>query len=190
MTEQFVSIPPTECISVLNFISKIPKDHKPCYNSLTTISKNAWFTTVRRRLGGEKGEYGVVYVNKILDSCDHHYRMCLNKSEFKSEEEDTFSDLLDLDQDIDLYNLCDILKQSIIGLDNLTDTYLDQPTVSNDYKKCKSKAKTLIGQIEEYLSEGENNPVIVSMIQTNKPENKSFFSSDNIILYKTRRKYK
>lgn len=138
MTDHHVSFNLSECIKILEFITNIPKNHKPCYNSMTTISKDAWFTTVRRRWGGEKGEYGIIYISKILDSCDHHYRMCLQSSlscENKTEGIET------------LKRLKEVLLGSINGFDNLIDTYSDQTNVSNDYKQIKSRIDFMINGI-------------------------------------------
>ena len=90
---------------------------------------------MRRRWGGEKGEYGVVYVGKILDSCDYHYRMCLQYS-INGENK--------LDNIETLKNLKNILTSSIDGIDNLIDTYSDQINVSNDYKTIKNRIEIMI----------------------------------------------
>src|SRR5665648_508659 len=101
----------TQCIDILTFISNIKENDKPCYNTKTTINKNAWFVTIQRRWSGEKGENGITYVNNILDSCDKYYRMCLNNV-----------DSVSYDQN----QLTTVLKDSIKGFDNLIGTYSDQ----------------------------------------------------------------
>ena len=84
---------------------------------------------------GEKGEYGIVYVNKILDSCDYHYRMCLQSSL----SSDNKNDAIDT-----LRKLKDALSSSLKGFDNLIITYKDQNEVSKDYDECKNRVNNMI----------------------------------------------
>jgi hypothetical protein len=135
MTDKSISFDLAECIKTLEFIKNIPQKHKPCYNSKTTISKEAWFSTVRRRWGGEKGEYGIIYVDKILDSCNYHYRMCLQSS-LSSENKNEYIDTL--------RRIKDALSGSIVGFENLIRTYSDQGEVSTNYDKCKNRVNDMI----------------------------------------------
>ena len=120
-----------ECIKVMKFISTIEIDYKPCFNSLTTINKNAWFTTLKRRWNGEKGEEGILYVNKILCSCDKLYRMCL------------------IERDV----LLGLYEDSVIGLDNLIITYSDQESVCDGYRKIK---ETVVDAITDIAYQDNN----------------------------------
>jgi len=128
----------SKCIETLEFISKIPENHKPYYSSKTTIAKDAWFATTRRRLGGEKGENGIVHVNKILDSCDYHYRMCLQAINSEENKDTNLETLRKIKRTLD---------ESIKGFDNLINTYSDQSEVHNDYIKCKSKTNSISNNI-------------------------------------------
>ena len=115
---------PNECIKVMKFISSIEIDYKPCFNSFTVINKNSWFTTLKRRWNGEKGEEGILYVNKILCSCDKLYRMCL------------------IERDV----LLGLYEDSVVGLDNLIITYSDQESVCDGYRKIK---ETVVDSIKD-----------------------------------------
>ena len=66
MSEKNISFTIEDCISLLDFVSTIPSGHKPCYKTKTTVSKDAWFVTFKRRWNGEKGEYGIDHINKVL----------------------------------------------------------------------------------------------------------------------------
>ena len=107
-------------ISCLHFISTIPPNHKPCFNNQTIIEKTAWFATFRRRWNSEKGEDGVEFVKKILDSCDKCYRMCYNSA------------------------LETALKNSRDGFLNLILTYSDQTEVSKGYTQCLNKLDSIL----------------------------------------------
>ena len=142
----------SECISELEFISTIPKNHKPCYNSKTTISTSGWFVTLKRRWNNEKGEEGVLYVKKLLDSCDDIYHMCY---EVESD---------------DIQDLTNALGSSVLGFDNLIDTYSDQPKVKDDYIECKNKVLSILENIK---SKGK---LVKVEIPNTKP---SFFGTIN-----------
>ena len=122
-----------ECVSKLNFISNIPENNKPCYNTNTCIAKNAWFVRIRRRWAGEEGEEGVEYVSKVLDSCDRNYRMCLSQ------------------QDVNKLYLA--LENSVSGFDNLIKTYTDQSKVQKGYIECKKRVNELMRKIKQARSE-------------------------------------
>ena len=143
-----------ECISNLEFITSIPKGHKPCYNTQTTISKDSWFTTVRRRWGGEKGEYGIIHVNKVLGSCDHHYRMCLKKLGNLTLDDQLNTEYSNVTMTIQ--QLHTALTNPLEGFSNLILTYKDQKEIFNNYIECKNKVIFLIGLIDEYFIEQRN----------------------------------
>lgn len=168
MSDPSISFELLKCISTLEFISSIPEGHKPCYNTQSTISKDAWFTTFRRRWGGEKGEYGIIHINKVLDSCDHHYRMCLNQGG-RGEEVNKISS--------DLKELHTALVNSVIGFDNLIKTYKDQKEVLENYKECKQTVTNLIRKIDLYLISlvrvRANNKVILKEETSRKEETTS-----------------
>ena len=136
MTEQSISDKIRNCIVVLDFISKIPKGHKPCYKTKTTIPKDSWFVTIKRRWNGEKGEYGVEYVSEILNECDY---------------------LIDSEDISALTRLSRSLLKSLDGFNNLIETYNDQPGVENSYKECKEMVDKLIDHINE--TENKKNSV-------------------------------
>ncbi len=116
----------------LDFISKIPKNTKPCFSTKSLIHTDEWFVTFRRRLKGEMGEMGVLYVNKLLNSCDKYYRMCK------------------LDSNI----LKKALIKSLQGLQNLSHTYKKdkQHSVSESYNNCYNQVIKLINKINEKKS--------------------------------------
>ena len=224
MTDHPVSFEISKCIENLEFILSIPKNHKPYYNSKSTISKNSWFTTVRRRWGGEKGEYGIIHVNKVICSCDRHYRMCLKSLNGPVSEKDYITETIQ--------NLYTALYNSVVGFDRLINTYNDQKEVSDDYKESKKKVIALskeIGQtldqlnnssdnnnnnsensensdsssgyeLVDYISgwgvmddnydyDSEKNPIVLSsMDSTGLSSKPSFFTTNNMVLMKTRRK--
>ncbi len=213
MSDSSISFKWEECISNLEFIYSIPKGHKPYYNTKSTISINSWFTTVRRRWSGEKGEYGIFHVKKVLGSCDNHYRMCLKQLENCNSDEDIMDITLDMQQ------LHTALTNSLEGFCNLLLTYKDQGDVLDNYTLCKNKVIDLITLIEEYFIEEEKKeqkkleeqemkdqrnyydyfttgwgvpfkitekkPMLVSLVSMNKPKS-SFFSTNNMILLKTK----
>lgn len=121
-----------QCIDILKFISTIKPNHKPYYHTKTSISINSWFVTIKRRLNGEKGENGVDFFKNIIESCYHHYNICLEISE------------INILKDLKYH-----LIKSIDGIDNLIDTYNDQTYISNEYNHCKKQVKNLIGKIEK-----------------------------------------
>ncbi len=229
MTDHPVSFEISKCIENLEFISSIPENHKPYYNSKSTISTNSWFTTVRRRWGGEKGEEGIIHVNNLRDSCDHHYRMCLKSLNGPVSEKDYIIETMQ--------KLRTALDNSVIGFDNLINTYRDQKEVSDDYKESKKKVIALskeIGQtlhqlnnssdnntseniedevssensnsssgygFTDYISgwgvmddydypyDSEKNPIVLSSMDSTVLSSKpSFFTTNNMVLMKTRRK--
>lgn len=161
------------CISELDFISSIPKNHKPCYRSKTTVSTKGWFVTAKRRWNGEKGEYGVVYVNKVLDDCETYYRTCILGS---------VGDNYDRDNNPILSRLLETLRNSVVGFDNLIDTYDDQRSVSNDYQLIKDRVNDLIKKLNNYY--GNDNIMVKSLIVRNPKSN--FFNTDNIVFVKNK----
>ena len=163
----------SECISLLNFISKIPKNHKPCYNSKTTVSKSGWLVTMRRRWYNEKGENGILYVTKILNRCDNHYRMCYDI------------------ESKDIKNLTTALRNSVIGFDNLIETYGDQGSMADDYTKCKERViilcnnnnnnnNNLSDRENENKEDNENETELIPMVIPDNPIKSNFFSMNNI----------
>lgn len=130
-------------IEDLEFISNIPKNAKPCFASKSLIYTDEWFATIRRRLNGEKGEKGVLYVKTLLNSCDKHYRMCK----------------------LDGRKLLSALKVSLKGIQNLIYTYRQdsQLSVSEDYRECYIKVEKLIQQIEKKPYFFSYNPNIVTL---------------------------
>lgn len=122
----------SQLLEELKFISCIPKNAKPCFVSKTLMFTDEWFVTFRRRLNGEKGERGTIYLRELLNSCDKHYRMCR----------------------LDGKLLVEALNKSLSGIQNLIYTYDrdNQIKVSNDYKKCYNKASDLIKEIERNSS--------------------------------------
>jgi len=187
------------CVSKLNFISTIPENNKPCYNTNTYISKNAWFVRIRRRWAGEEGQEGVDYVNKVLDSCDRNYRMCLNS-----------------ENNANLTKLRTALKNSVPGFDNLIRTYSDQKSVEEGYQKCKIRVTELIQSVQipkprkikgltsyfsgwdddydnydDYESDIEKKPenlrkntMTLSLVISETSSSKSFFNSNDMVLLK------
>ncbi len=143
MSGKNISFGIDDCISELDFISSIPSKHKPCYKTKTTITKGGWFVTIRRRWNGEMGEYGIIHVNKVLGSCDLHYRMCLDKlvADKNYQPDKNYKE--------SMKKLSAALKKSIIGFNNLIETYNDQEQI--DYKTCKTKAVELSGKIDQYF---------------------------------------
>ena len=148
-----------ECINILKFIANLPENHKPCYNTLTSIDKNAWMVTFRRRWKREKGERGTEYIHKILDSCHNHYQDCLNR------------EMID-QHTIDLLLQC--LNNSLSGFNNLIETYNDQDNIRVAYVECKVKVNKLIKDIQDNITQN-NNKVLVS----------GFFTTEGIVWFRT-----
>lgn len=132
-----ISLSIDECIKELEFVASIPPNHKPYYKSKTTIERGAWFATINRRWNHEKGEYGIIHIKEVLNSCDLHYQ--------------TYSNNGDIDDGDSLKNLSMALKKSVTGFDNLIKTYSDQPEVSNDYKTCRNNVIKIYGDIDDFL---------------------------------------
>lgn len=145
-TQNFIISLCKELIIELKFISKIPENHKPCFNSFTTIDKSSWFVTIKRRLSGEKGESGVKRVNDILNSCDSIYRMC---NQINTKIKLTEQEYLEFEDSLNL--LVDNLSLSLNGLNNLVETYKDQKHISNSYINMISRVKNLINDLCEFL---------------------------------------
>lgn len=160
-----------DCIKELEFVSSIPKNHKPCFNTKTTISKNSWFVTAKRRWNGEKGEIGVIHISKIIDYCDLYYRAHILGSVGDNYENDInpiFSVLLDS------------LNKSIKGFDNLLETYSDQENVYNDYKNCRNKVLKLINKLDKFFN---NDNIMIKSLMVRNPKS-NFFNTDNIVFVK------
>ena len=115
----------------LKFISNIPENTKPCFRDKTYIDTNSWFVTVKRRFKGEKGEKGVIYINDLIDSCDHIYRMCKDLKVLKK--------------------LRKSLYDSKNGVKNLIFTYNDQDNVRDGYLKCFKDIISLIVKLDEKI---------------------------------------
>jgi len=115
------------------FIKSIPKGVKPCFNDKTFINVNEWFVTFKRRMKGEIGEKGVIYVNSLIESTSNYYK---NITDMNS-----------------LRKIKDILIESLLGLENLVYTYkVDlQENVSKDYKNCILKIQKIINEIDKII---------------------------------------
>ena len=157
--ENIENIDLSECISVLNFISTIEPNYKPCYKTKSVISKDAWWVTIRRRWNSEKGEEGILYVDKIMCSCDSQYHMCLENTEKNIDE---------------LYSS---LKKSISGFSNLVSTYNDQKDVSDSYNNLKDKVLKLMTDIKP-PKPVKKKPILIS-VSTDTLKSK-FFTTGNI----------
>ena len=173
MTHQKCSIDIDNCISELNFISTITKNHKPCFKTKTTLSKNGWFVTAKRRWNGEKGEYGVVRINNVLDNCEQYYRTCILGS---------VGDNYERTNNPILSRLLESLKKSIVGFENLILTYDDQKNVSNDYTLIRNRVNDLLKKLDNYY--GNDNIMIKSLIVRNPKSN--FFNTDNIVFVRNK----
>lgn len=123
-----------DCIKELDFVASIPPNHKPYYKSKTTIESKAWFATLKRRWNQEKGEYGVLHIEQILRSCDQHYQTSVENDDYDT-----------------LKMLSLALKKSLVGFDNLIQTYGDQPEVAKDYRKCKELVLEIHQDIDEAM---------------------------------------
>lgn len=110
------------------FISKIPKDMKPCFSDKTLIGCNEWFSTFKRRYKGEKGERGVIYVKQLIDSTENYIKSADN---------------------ISVKKLKDLIENSLEGMKNLVETYKkdQQDQVSKDYEELLEKVKIIIKNI-------------------------------------------
>jgi len=159
------------CISVLDFISTVPKDHKPCYHSKTCIKKDAWFVTIKRRWNGEKGEYGIEYLKQLLNSCDLYFRMCLNQQTLDN-----------------LPKLLKSLKESVKGFDNLIETYDDQIGVKKSYQECKEAVINLANEIDAHLGECENSDDSLVSLISKRSTKSNFFNIDNITFVTSKNK--
>ena len=171
-----------DCLTELEFISSIPPNHKPLYGSKRTVHKDAWFTTFKRRWNGEKGEYAVIHVKEVLNSCDQYYRMFLDN---------VADNILENPSGADLKALSVSLKKTISGFDNLIKTYEDQKDVAKEYEKHKAVTIQLYQDIDTYsgrnsksisdksdLSEEESEVALIPLVSQNS--NTSFFNTDGI----------
>jgi predicted RNA-binding protein with EMAP domain len=106
------------------FISNIPENSKPCFNDKTFTNLDEWFVTIRRRYKGEKGEKGVIHLEKLIETTKF----------YKKDKE-----------------LLNLLEKSINGIHNLSETYRkdNQIKVSENYKKCIQKVKDIISGVEK-----------------------------------------
>ncbi len=159
--EKIEKIDLSECISVLNFISTIEPNYKPCYKTKSVISKDAWWVTIRRRWNSEKGEEGILYVDKIMCSCDSQYHMCLENTEKNGKIGELYSSL----------------KKSISGFSNLVSTYNDQKDVSDSYDNLKNKVLKLMADIKP-AKPVKKKPILIS-VSTDTLRSK-FFTTCNI----------
>jgi hypothetical protein len=115
------------------FIKTIPKGVKPCFYDKSFVSVNEWFVTFKRRMKGEKGEKGVIYIENLIDSTFKYYKNINDINELKK--------------------LKDILTDSIIGINNLVYTYKidEQLKVSEDYFQFESKISEMITDITNII---------------------------------------
>ena len=106
------------------FIGIIPKNSKPCFNDKSFTNLDEWFATIKRRYKGEKGEKGVIYLEKLIEITKF----------YKKDKE-----------------LIYLLEKSIKGVENLAETYRkdNQLEVSENYTKCISKIKNIISDVEK-----------------------------------------
>ena len=162
MSVENVSVSITECISEMEFISSIPKGHKPCYKTKSTIASDSWFVTARRRWNKEKGENGIIHVKEVLNSCDLHYRMCINNGDTKS-----------------MNQLMAALKNSVIGFDNLIETYKDQTNIGDQYKNCKDKVILLCNNINNYINKIKIiDTIVINQNEIDEKDVEDYYSED------------
>ena len=105
----------------LEFISNIPPNAKPNFSDKTYTSTSEWFSTFKRRYKNEKGEYGVIYVENLID---------------KLENVNSSSKILSRT----------LLEKTVIGLNNIIYTYKKdgQKEVAENYEKSKKRIEKLI----------------------------------------------
>ena len=181
-----------QCIKVMNFIASIPINSKPCYNSLTYIQKSGWFTTIRRRMNGEQGERGIIYINNILNSCNEFlHDKNNNKNKTPNTKNKTPNTKNKNKNTNTLLELKFALDNSISGFNNLIMTYNDQPIVMNDYEKCKNKVidmsnriKTILNMITIINTEQDipNTPPTATKKLVTSSKYKNFFTTSNMFL--------
>lgn len=119
------------------FITTIPKGVKPCFYDKTFVHVDEWFVTLKRRMKGEKGERGIVYIETLIVNTEKIISTC------------------DLNT---LKKMRDVLKMSTTGLENLVYTYNNdgQLEVSQNYSLLIKKVESLIGKIGNQIEEIRN----------------------------------
>ena len=109
------------------FIGNIPKGAKPCFYDKSLVHINEWFVTFKRRMKGEKGEKGIIYVENLIINTEK----------------------LDIKEQI---KLRETLQSATVGLTNLVYTYKmdEQLEVSKSYNTLLTRVENLINLIDKH----------------------------------------
>lgn len=165
----------------LEFIASISANHKPCFSTKTTIDKNSWLVTLKRRWNGEKGEKGVKYIADILKECNQIRNYCTDLQpkeclELKSSNcikmTEDISEELFKEFEETINDFIDILTCSCRGLAKLVDTYNDQKNISKQYAQIRFQMIQIINDLSTWLYDflSDITDLIVEKIQKDKIE--------------------
>lgn len=118
------TIPPTlmDLLIKLGYLAEVPAQNKACFNDLSYVESKGWYQMYKRFKKGENRKNMLAKINQTID---------------QSIEE------------IDRYNgtqflplLVTKLANTEIGINNLIDTYHDDPGVTLPLGVCKTKIET------------------------------------------------
>lgn len=115
------------------FIGSIVVGYKPCFNKKYLIGENEWFPTLRRRLQGETGKSGVIYIANLFDET----------IQFLS---------LDFDNKIKyLPKIKEFLTEGHFGVFNLIRTYEadGQKDIADEYSNILNEIREIVLAIDE-----------------------------------------
>lgn len=127
------TIPPTlaDLLVKLGYLAAIPNQKKACFGDLSYVDANAWIGSFKRYRDGESRENMLVKVNQIIDQA--------------IEEVDKYSGT----QYLPL--LITKLANTEIGINNLIDTYNNDPNVILHLQTCKTKIELKLKPLRKYI---------------------------------------
>lgn len=124
----------------LGYIAEIPSQNKACFNDLSYIDAKGWYQTYKRFKKGESRKNMLAKINQTIDQA--------------IEEIDRYAGT----QFLPL--LVTKLANTEIGINNLIDTYFDDPGVTLSLGVCKTKIETKLRPFRKLVDQRIEEKVI------------------------------